>query len=248
MAQISFFGRVIRPAGNVRLIKPLGIRAVDVVKVTVTVPPNPTALLICNADGTSAVTAPTAGVLTKAATASLDVSIFRPVEEVADAVTAPLATTYKSEHITVTDPAATFPFAVIMILFDTNDEEDGDAGDMMKHLSTLCETTRPAGNVRVILSPMTREVDVVKVTVALWPKPTALVIVNMGDLMQREHDPLSAGVPPAGEPMAGASSPFDNAGSALDDILKPEGVPARAPPRLSPDKVTITAVDAGTKV
>ena len=214
--------------------------------VTVAVPPNPTALLITKAVEASAVTAPTAGVLTKAATASLDVSIFRPVAEVADAVTAPLASRYKSEHITVTDPAATFPFAVITILFDTNDEEDGDAGDMMKHLSTPCETTRPAGNARVILSPMTREVDVVKVTVALWPKPTALVIVNMGDLMQREHDPLSAGVPPAGKPMAGASSPFDNAGSALDDILKPDGVPARAPPRLSPDKVTITAVDAGT--
>ena len=47
--------------------------------VTVAVPPNPTALLITKAVEASAVTAPTAGVLTKAATVSLDVSIFRPV-------------------------------------------------------------------------------------------------------------------------------------------------------------------------
>ena len=48
--------------------------------------------------------------------------------------------------------------------------------------------------------------------------------------------------------MAGASSPLENAGSALEDTLKPNAVAAWAAPRLNPDKVTAKAADAGTAI
>ena len=47
--------------------------------------------------------------------------------------------------------------------------------------------------------------------------------------------------------MKGASSPLENAGSALEDTLKPNAVEAWAAPRLNPDKVTAKAAAAGTK-
>jgi hypothetical protein len=180
---LSALMAVTRPDGNVREIFSVGNSGVEVMNVTVAAPPDPTALLIVNADPASAITAPTAGVLTKAATVSLEVSIFKPVlGEDVDTVIAAWAARVRSEHITDTDPAATLPFKVMTILDDTNDEEE-DTGDDVTHLSTLCETTRPDGNVRVILSPMTRMFEVVKVMVALWPGPTALVMVNTGILM-----------------------------------------------------------------
>ena len=53
-------------AGNVKMIAsvPPAVRAVEVVKVMVAVPPAPTAELSCNAVAAFAITAPTAGVLT----------------------------------------------------------------------------------------------------------------------------------------------------------------------------------------
>lgn len=58
---------------------------------------------------TSTVIVPTAGTLTKAATVSLFVSIFRPVVEVAGK--AGKADNVRPEHVTMTDPADSFDAA-----------------------------------------------------------------------------------------------------------------------------------------
>ena len=65
MWHLSVGAAVTRPDGNVRVILSSTERKVEVVNVTVAVPcKNPTALLIVSAVAVSAVTAPTAGVLT----------------------------------------------------------------------------------------------------------------------------------------------------------------------------------------
>ena len=63
--------------------------------------------------------------------------------------------------------------------------------------------------------------EVVKEMVADPSGPTALLIVSVGNFTQFVHEPDCV----LG-PMAGASRPFDNAGSAVEDILKPNGVAA----------------------
>ncbi len=86
------------------------------------------------------------------------------------------------------------------------------------------------------------------VTVAAPPNPTALLIVSAVETsaVTAPTEPVLGEVAPVStDTMAGASSPLESAGSALDDILKPDGVAARAAPRLSPDRVTTTTVDAG---
>ena len=70
----------------------------------VAVPVVPTAELRVKADAAAAVMAPTAGTLTKAATWSFHVSIFRPAVGVA--VTAGFAARVRPVHVTVTAPAA----------------------------------------------------------------------------------------------------------------------------------------------
>jgi len=189
-----------------------------------------------------AVATPTAGVFTKAATASLDVSIFKP------AGIAMVAASVRLEHTTITGPAGTNPLKVITMLPPANaDDEVVEGGMVMVHLLTSCAVTRVTGNMRVILSPAARALEVVKDMVALPPGPTALVIVSVGNLTHCVHEPDSEGVPPVLGTMKGASSPLENAGSALEDTLKPNAVEAWAAPRLNPDKVTAKAAAAGTK-
>ena len=98
---------------------PPAVRAVEVVKVTVAVPAEPTAEPSCNAVAALAITAPTAGVLTNAATVSLDVEIFRPVGEDGLAVTAANAPRVRPLHVTVTAPAArvALPLRVSVMTF-----------------------------------------------------------------------------------------------------------------------------------
>ena len=105
-------------------------------KDTVAVFEDPTDVLIVNADPATAVTAPTAGVLTKAATVSLEVSIFKPVlGEDVDAVTAARAARVKSEQTTVTSPAASGVCKVMTMLSDANaDDVPVDGDDVTKHL------------------------------------------------------------------------------------------------------------------
>jgi len=76
-----------------------------VVKETVKVPVVVPAALLprLTADAATAVTAPTEGTVTKAATVSLFVSIFRPV--VAVALNSAFAERVKPEHVTTTGPA-----------------------------------------------------------------------------------------------------------------------------------------------
>ena len=188
-----------------------------------------------------AVATPTAGVFTKAATASLDVSIFKP------AGIAMVAASVRLEHTTITGPAGTNPLKVITMLPPANADDETVGGMVMVHLSAACAVTRVTGNMRVILSPPARALEVVKDMVALPPGPTALVIVSVGNLTHCVHEPDSEGVPPVLGTMAGASSPLENAGSALEDTLKPNAVAAWAAPRLNPDKVTTKAAAAGTK-
>ena len=71
------------PGGKVRvtllLVLSAEMRGVEVVKEMVAVPVVPTAELRVKADAATAVTAPTAGTLTNAATVSFHVSIFKPL-------------------------------------------------------------------------------------------------------------------------------------------------------------------------
>jgi hypothetical protein len=176
--------------------------------------------LVIEANAMEAVATPTAGVFTKAATASLEVSIFKP------AGIATVAASVRLEHTTITGPAGTNPLTAITMLPPDADDEVVEGGMVMVHLLTSCAVTRVTGNMRVILSPAARALEVVKDMVALPPGPTALVIVSVGNLTHCVHEPDSEGVPPVLGTMAGASSPLENAGSALEDTLKPNAVAA----------------------
>jgi hypothetical protein len=146
----------------------------------------------------------------------MEVSIFKP------AGIAMAATSVRFEQTTVTGPAGTTPNSVITIIPPANaDVEYIYGGIMMVHLSSACAVTRMAGNMRVILCPMVRELEIVKEMVADPPGPTALVIVSAGNLTHCVHKPDSEGVPPLLGKMAGASSPLKNAESEPEDILKP---------------------------
>ena len=94
-----------------------------------------------------AVTAPTAGVLTKAATVSLEVSIFKPVlGEDVDTVIAAWAARVSPMHVTVTDPAGSeLPEARVRVTaFDINkDEVEIPVGEDKEHGLVIAEVTRP---------------------------------------------------------------------------------------------------------
>ena len=125
----------------------------DVVKEMVAVPVVvPTALLRDNADAASAVTAPTAGTLTYAATVSLLVSIFKPVEPPALAVTAALAARLRPVHVTVTAPAARLDVAPRVIVMASElyiAVPAAVVGDEMAQPEPA--VTSPAGKVSVTL-------------------------------------------------------------------------------------------------
>ena len=115
----------------------------------VAVPVAPTPLLSVKADAASAMMAPTAGVLTKAAMVSLFVSIFRPA--VAVAVTAAFAARVRPVHVTVTAPAASVAVAprVIVMASAAYAAVPAVVGEEMAQ--AVPAVTRPAGNVRVTL-------------------------------------------------------------------------------------------------
>ncbi len=118
----------------------------------VAVPVAPTPLLRVKADAASAVMAPTAGTLTKAATVSLLVSIFRPV--LAVAVTAAMAARVKPVQVTVTAPAAKVddaPRVMVIASVEYADVPAAVVGDVMAHGLAAAAVTCPAGKVRVTL-------------------------------------------------------------------------------------------------
>ncbi len=108
----------------------------------VAVPVAPTPLLRVKADAASAVMAPTAGVLAKAATVSLFVLISTPL------VKAAFAARVRPVHDTVTAPATSV--AVVSKLIVTTPEANADVdfvtGEVMLHLSAAFAVTRSLGN------------------------------------------------------------------------------------------------------
>jgi hypothetical protein len=175
---------VTSPDGNVRVIVSVENNGVDVMKVTVADAPAPTAVLIVRAVAGAAVTAPTAGVLAKAAMVSLEVSILNPPG------TAAVAASVRPEHTTLTSPGATLPVTVMTMIGDTNTDDEVVAGVTMVHLSTSWAVTRPVGNARVILSLAPREVEVVNEIETLLSVPTPpLIIVIMGHFTQLVQEP-----------------------------------------------------------
>ncbi len=99
-----------------------------------------------------AITAPTAGTLTYAATVSLLVSIFKPVEPPALAVTAALAARLRPVHVTVTAPAARLDVAPRVIVMASElyiAVPAAVVGDEMAQPEPA--VTSPAGKVSVTL-------------------------------------------------------------------------------------------------
>ncbi len=96
------------------------------------------------------------------------------------AVTAALAASVSPEHVTVTDPAARTEVTVNVIASDVYAEvEVTEAGELIPHKLIACAVTRPAGKVSVILlfdACAANGVEVLKVTAAIPPAPTALTI------------------------------------------------------------------------
>jgi hypothetical protein len=121
-------------------------------------------------------------VLTYAAIESEEVSIFKPVVPAAVAVTAANAASVSPEHVTVTDPAARAEVTVnVIALVAYAEVETTEAGEVMPHKLIACAVTRLAGKVSVILllvACAVNGVDVLKVTAAVPPMPTAVVIWN----------------------------------------------------------------------
>ena len=113
--------------------------------------------------------APTAGVLTKAAMVSTDVSIFKPAVVAAVAVTAAFATRVRPVHVTVTAPAARVePVArVIAMTLEAYKDVVAVCGDKMPHKLTLCPPTTPFKKVSKILLVAAKAVEVVKEMVAI---------------------------------------------------------------------------------
>ncbi len=99
---------------------------------------------------------------------------------VAVAVTAGLAAIVSPEHVTVTDPAARSEVTVNVIVSVVYAEvETTEAGEVMPHKLIACAVTRPAGKVSVILlfdACAANGVEILKVTAAFPPAPTALTI------------------------------------------------------------------------
>jgi len=154
---------------------------VEVAKEIVAVPVVPTAELMTKAVAALATMAPTAGVLTYAATVSLLVSIFRPA--LAVAVTAGFAASSRPVHVTVTGPAARLDVAtkLIVIALNVNFEVTGVSDDVIRHKLSACAITEPIGKVIVILFPddCCILLDVLKEMVAIPPTPAALLMVKV---------------------------------------------------------------------
>ncbi len=116
----------------------------------VAVPAVPTPELRVKADAATAVMAPTAGVLTKAAIVSRFVSIFRPADAVAG--TAAFAARVKPVQVTVTAPAARVDELARVIVITSvayAAEPAAVVGD--DTAQPVPAVTRLAGKVRVIL-------------------------------------------------------------------------------------------------
>jgi hypothetical protein len=152
-------------------------RLLRVVKVTVIDLSGPAAWLPTSDIPT---TAPTDGVLTRAAIESEEVLISKPVVPPTVAVTAAIAASASPVHVTVTDPAARAEVTVNVILLVSYAEvETTEAGEVMPHKLMACAVTRPAGKDSVILlsdACAVNGVEVLKVTAADPPAPTALLI------------------------------------------------------------------------
>jgi len=187
----------IRLAGNVRVISSVSAKAVEVVKETEAVPlSTPMAVLIVKADAALALTAPTAGVLTKAPTVSLEVAIFRPVAgtSVASPFTAALGARVISVHDTVTGPGAMLAPAASVILMVSAPYNDVAAatGEVMVHLLLTVAVTRPAGNVRMMLSVApVKAVEVVKETEAVPLAAAMLVLIVKADAATAVTNPTA---------------------------------------------------------
>lgn len=216
------------PAGKVKVIlfAEEGTNAVDVVNDIVAVSDVPGILLKINAVAASAVTAPTAGVVTLAAMVSFDVLITRPettsgfdvsVISVHVTVTGPAARTASEANVIVMEPAAYF-------------EVDLVAGVVMAHLSSGFADTSPAGNAIVILlaEEAAKGVEVVKEIPAVPEGPTALLSVRNADLTAPTLGALM------NDPMVSVSV----------SILIPEDVPAKTASfgaKVNPEQVTFTS-------
>jgi len=186
----------IRLDGNVRVISSVAAKAVEVVKETEAVPtPTPMAVLIVKADAALALTAPTAGVLTKAPTVSLEVAIFRPVAGTSVAsFTAALGARVISVHDTVTGPGAMLAPAASVILMVSAPYNDVAAatGEVMVHLLLTVAVTRPAGNVRMMLSVApVKAVEVVKETEAVPLAAAMLVLIVKADAATAVTNPTA---------------------------------------------------------
>jgi hypothetical protein len=96
---------------------------------------------------------------------SLDVSIFRPVLEVA--VNAAVAARVSPEQVTVTELAAREAPSVTMILLDANDADDETPFRPQKEVAGVTLAITEEGNVKVICPPLESSVDVVKAMVAV---------------------------------------------------------------------------------
>jgi len=172
------------PVGKVSMISLAESAArigVEVVKETVAVPVVPTAELMIKSVAALATMAPTAGMLTYAATVSLLVSIFRPVAAVA--VTAALAARVRPVHVTVTGPAARLDVAtkLIVIALNVNFEVTGVCDVVIPHRLSACAITEPIGKVIVILfaEDCCILLDVLKEMVAIPPRPAAVLMVKV---------------------------------------------------------------------
>jgi len=182
---------VTNPAGNVRVILPLLGIMLDVVNVMVAGRAVPAMPAKVKALAAVAVTQPTQGVLTKAATVSTEVSIFKPADAVA--VTAAKGPVVSPVHVTVTEPIATVaPAARVMVMalvaYPAADTALGAGEDTSQDVEVAIAVTNPAGNVRVILPLLGIMLDVVNVTVAVFAVPALVAIFTVAAFTQFVHD------------------------------------------------------------
>ena len=138
---------VINPAGNVSVILPLLGIMLDVVNVMVAGRAVPAIPAKVKALAAVAVTQPTQGVLTKAATVSTEVSIFKPADAVA--VTAAKGPVVSPVHVTVTEPIATVAAAarvmvMALVAYAAADAALGAGEDTSQDVVVAIAVTNPA--------------------------------------------------------------------------------------------------------
>ena len=137
-------------------------RAVDVVKFKTTLPLEVDAKVMLSAVA-AADTQPTHGVFTRAAIVSLLVLISNPPAGASEAASGCVV---RPLHVTVTAPARAAPDKVIVIALVENPDVHPTAGDTTPHAFVTEAVMRLDGKVSVMVSPDTKAVDVVNVTVA----------------------------------------------------------------------------------